>query len=494
MRKVEAALLWEEELIKEFDLGRAVGEETLVVGVQELVQRYGEGVVGRREGGCAWLLQQKKHEELRLMYRLFKREALTVAAAQTAAAAAAAAAAKEAARTAAAAAAALAAAAAGGRRGGGEGGGGNNPPSTPPYPAFPSVSALPPLPPPPPLPLPHGSRSTTELASLSALSLSSPPSLPASSSSSSSSSEHPLLDKMGVILEKHIISLGEALQEDRNLRLAKERKLEAYDPIYIAELLKMHSEYVELTTSVLGAHSVFKSRLHAAFVVILNQNGREGGKGPEEKPRLITTACDRLLRVGGASEEAKVNEILGLVVYLKDKDYFESCYRTEMMRRLLANRNVCVSSLPPSLASLRHGVHSFLISPLPPSLPSSSPPGTARARRNQPLPSSDSSTGSTSPSTPNACSMRQPPAKTSSPPSSTRPPFLPPSPSASPTGWISPSLSWHREGGPCLLLIHNLRVVLPRSFKHIWNRSLPSTWASTSDEGKNSTGCCGRAC
>jgi len=382
MRKVEAALLWEEELIKEFDLGRAVGEETLVVGVQELVQRYGEGVVGRSEGGCAWLLQQKKHEELGLMYRLFKREALTVAAAQTAAAAAAAAAAKEAARTAAATAAALAAAAAAGGRGGGEGGGGNNPPSTPPYPAFPSVSALPPVPPPPPLPLPHGSRSTTELASLSALSLSSPPSLPASFSSSSSS-EHPLLDKMGVILEKHIISLGEALQEDRNLRLAKERKLEAYDPIYIAELLKIHSEYVELTTSVLGAHSVFKSRLHAAFVVILNNNGRVGGKGPEEKPRLITTACDRLLRVGGASEEAKVNEILGLVVYLKDKDYFESCYRTEMMRRLLANRYVC--SPPPSLPFSLHpsGTASIPFSShpsLPPSLP---PPLKVRRGRGE---------------------------------------------------------------------------------------------------------------
>jgi hypothetical protein len=166
---------------------------------------------------------------------------------------------------------------------------------------------------------------------------------------------------MGVILERHVISLGESLQEDRNLRLAKERKVEAYDPVYISELLQIHSEYVELTTNVLGAHSVFKSRLHAAFVAILNSNGgREGGGRavPEEKPRLITTACDRLLRVGGTSEEAKVNEILGLVVYLKDKDYFESCYRTEMMRRLLANRYVCVCVFPPSL---------------PPSLPPSPP-------------------------------------------------------------------------------------------------------------------------
>lgn len=38
---------------------------------------------------------------------------------------------------------------------------------------------------------------------------------------------------------------------------------------------------------------------------------------PEEKARLITTYCDRLLRVGGAAEEQRVSEVLGLVVYLK---------------------------------------------------------------------------------------------------------------------------------------------------------------------------------
>ena len=38
---------------------------------------------------------------------------------------------------------------------------------------------------------------------------------------------------------------------------------------------------------------------------------------PEEKARLITTYCDRLLRVGGAAEEQRVGEVLGLVVYLK---------------------------------------------------------------------------------------------------------------------------------------------------------------------------------
>jgi hypothetical protein len=32
-------------------------------------------------GGCAWLLQQKKHEELGLMFRLFRREGMAVAAA-----------------------------------------------------------------------------------------------------------------------------------------------------------------------------------------------------------------------------------------------------------------------------------------------------------------------------------------------------------------------------------------------------------------------------
>lgn len=35
---------------------------------------------------------------------------------------------------------------------------------------------------------------------------------------------------------------------------------------------RLHGEYVELTTSTLGAHSVFKTRLHAAFVSILNNH------------------------------------------------------------------------------------------------------------------------------------------------------------------------------------------------------------------------------
>jgi len=361
LRRVEAALLWEEEILKEFELGKAVGEETMVEGIRELIQRHGEGVVGRREGGCAWLLQQKKHEELGLMYRLFKRETLAVAAAQAAAAAAAAAAVKVEARKAAAAAVAVAAVAAGEgaerRR--------DNAPSTPPHNVFLPFVSVSPSPP----PLSHGSRSTTELTSLSALSLSAPSSRPPSSSSSFSSSscpfsEHPLLDRMGLILERHIISLGEALQEDRTRRLAKERKLEAFDPTFIEGLLNIHAEYVDLTTTVLGAHPVFKSRLHAAFVAILNKGGREGGSGAEEKPRLITTACDRLLRVGGASEETKVNEILGLVVYLKDKDYFESCYRTEMMRRLLANRYMSVFGHSP--------FHPSIHPSLPPTLPSGS--------------------------------------------------------------------------------------------------------------------------
>jgi len=33
-------------------------------------------------GGCAWLLQQKKHEELGLMFRLFRREGMAAAEAE----------------------------------------------------------------------------------------------------------------------------------------------------------------------------------------------------------------------------------------------------------------------------------------------------------------------------------------------------------------------------------------------------------------------------
>ncbi len=320
MARVETALLQEEALIKEFDLGKATGEQTLVVGIQELVQAHGESLLTREVGGCAWLLQQQKHDDLGLMYRLFRRETSVTAAAALVA-------------------------------------------------VKPEPFALPaslsagssssssqgalPL---PPAPLPPGS-SNVDLASLSALSLSHATSAGSSSASlspPSSSSEHPLLDRMGALLEEHIVSLGDEIQRDRNARVSKDRKLEAYDPTYINALLGVHSNYVELTTTTLGAHSVFKSRLHAAFVAILNHRGR----GPEEKPRLITTACDRLLRVGGTSEESQVQEILGLVVYLKDKDYFESCYRTEMMRRLLSNR-YGDGAEKSALAKLRleHGVH-----------------------------------------------------------------------------------------------------------------------------------------
>lgn len=362
MRRVETALLHEEGLLREFDLSRALGEESLVVAVQELVQAHGESVVTREVGGCAWLLRQRRYEELGLMYRLLRREMLTVAAAQAAASAAAAVAVKEmSAQAAAAAAAAL----------GGPSRGHDTPPSTPPSVSYASRTSSTPHAPPP---HPSFSPASPELASLSTLSLAPGPLTPADPSASasppslvpthSSSSEHPLLDRMGVILEAHVISLGEALQEDRNARLAKDRRLEAHDPLYIEALLEMHAEYVELTTSVLGAHRVFKSRLHAAFVAILNdqtskptassasrhlprqartQGSRPLGgnlslRGQEEKPRLITSACDRLLRVGGTREEAKVKEILGLVLYLRDKDFFEGCYRTELMRRLLANR------------------------------------------------------------------------------------------------------------------------------------------------------------
>jgi len=117
---------------------------------------------------------------------------------------------------------------------------------------------------------------------------------------------------------------------------------------------------VELTTATLGAHSVFKTRLQAAFVAILNNHHppkarrrtwrrplcdvqsncplthtypstrahqpthTQGVKPspPEEKPRLITTYCDRLLRVGGAAEEQRVSEVLALVVYLKVSQFF----------------------------------------------------------------------------------------------------------------------------------------------------------------------------
>lgn len=129
---------------------------------------------------------------------------------------------------------------------------------------------------------------------------------------------------------------------------------------------------------------------------------------PEEKARLLTTYVDRLLRVGGAAEEQRVNEVLALAVYLKvseqkaparrfcspdgcaeggmggerdcgpkseddgrliqfntasfvidqDKDYFEGCYRSELMRRLLANK-YGEAAEKAALARLRldHGVH-----------------------------------------------------------------------------------------------------------------------------------------
>lgn len=143
---------------------------------------------------------------------------------------------------------------------------------------------------------------------------------------------------------------------------------------------------MELTTATLGAHSVFKTRLHAAFVSILNNHhppkartvncsvflgsgwvkppsiylylhnhthpntrkpeitpppylltttttktfknkNLQGVKPapPEEKARLITTYCDRLLRVGGAAEEQRVSEVLGLVVYLKVRVFSFVC-------------------------------------------------------------------------------------------------------------------------------------------------------------------------
>jgi hypothetical protein len=51
----QAMLLQEEALIREFDLGPATGEHTLVVGVQELVQvrrREWIGEEGERRGCC----------------------------------------------------------------------------------------------------------------------------------------------------------------------------------------------------------------------------------------------------------------------------------------------------------------------------------------------------------------------------------------------------------------------------------------------------------
>lgn len=44
-------------------------------------QAHGDSLLSRDVGGCAWLLTQRKHDDLGLMFRLFRREGMVLAAA-----------------------------------------------------------------------------------------------------------------------------------------------------------------------------------------------------------------------------------------------------------------------------------------------------------------------------------------------------------------------------------------------------------------------------
>lgn len=43
---------------------------------QTAQKAHGDSLISRDVGGCAWLLAQKKHDTLGLMYRLFRREGM----------------------------------------------------------------------------------------------------------------------------------------------------------------------------------------------------------------------------------------------------------------------------------------------------------------------------------------------------------------------------------------------------------------------------------
>ena len=147
------------------------------------------------------------------------------------------------------------------------------------------------------------------------------------------------LKPMASIVENYICEIGKDIINMRQARLTTGEKDKPDDPTFVKDLISHHKKFLAIVMTGFAGHSLFQQAVTDAFVVIINKDS-----GAHSNAELISTFCDRVLKVGGekmsvTEVEESLDSIAQLFSYLTDKYLFAEIYSNQLAKRLLNQRS-----------------------------------------------------------------------------------------------------------------------------------------------------------
>lgn len=135
------------------------------------------------------------------------------------------------------------------------------------------------------------------------------------------------LDLLRKMMGAHITSQGMALVQD------PEKTGNAVE--FVKLLLDMRDKYETTITQAFSDDKNFKNTLNSSFEEFVNKQPRS--------PEFVSLYIDELLRnkkqeISDADVEARMDKVMPLFRYLREKDHFERQYKKHLSKRLLANK------------------------------------------------------------------------------------------------------------------------------------------------------------
>ncbi|CAH1788629.1 unnamed protein product [Owenia fusiformis] len=116
---------------------------------------------------------------------------------------------------------------------------------------------------------------------------------------------------------------------------------------FVENILKVHTDYTELVSSVFNADQQFTGALDKACSAAINY--RASTKSPCKSPEMLAKYCDTLLKKSakGMSEseiDDKLNASVTVFKYLDDKDIYQRFYARMLARRLIYGQSVSMDA------------------------------------------------------------------------------------------------------------------------------------------------------
>ena len=151
------------------------------------------------------------------------------------------------------------------------------------------------------------------------------------------------------IYKGYIERLGLEIISDREARLGEEKAKEnpRKNPEFVQSLVDLHTMASEMTETVFHGHLIFQKAMKQAFERVMNTEvdiqvgGEDGDTHPNSE--MMAGYCDFTYKESSKMSredlELKLDKIVDLFAYLKDKDMFGVLYRDMMGARLLDTKD-----------------------------------------------------------------------------------------------------------------------------------------------------------